>query len=189
MNAKDIDSLFKEAEQHMKSANEHTKHELAGVRTGRASIGILDGVKIEAYGTTVPLNQVANLSIPEPTLIAAQPFDPSLMSTIEKAIQSANLGLNPNNDGKMIRIPIPPLNEERRQELSKVVHSFAENSRNRVRGVRRDANDQLKKMLKAKEISEDDERRAHDRIQELTDRAVKTIDELQEKKDAELLSH
>ncbi|SUZ91286.1 uncharacterized protein METZ01_LOCUS44140 [marine metagenome] len=189
MNAKDIDSLFKEAEQHMKSANEHTKHELAGVRTGRASIGILDGVKIEAYGTTVPLNQVANLSVPEPTLIAAQPFDPSLMSTIEKAIQSANLGLNPNNDGKMIRIPIPPLNEERRQELSKVVHSFAENSRNRVRGVRRDANDQLKKMLKAKEISEDDERRAHDRIQELTDRAVKTIDELQEKKDAELLSH
>jgi|TARA_B100002003_G_scaffold250291_1_gene289160 ribosome recycling factor len=189
MNAKDIDSLFKEAEQHMKSANEHTKHELAGVRTGRASIGILDGVKIEAYGTTVPLNQVANLSVPEPTLIAAQPFDPSLMSTIEKAIQSANLGLNPNNDGKMIRIPIPPLNDERRQELSKVVHSFAENSRNRVRGVRRDANDQLKKMLKAKEISEDDERRAHDRIQELTDRAVKTIDELQEKKDAELLSH
>ena len=189
MNAKDIDSLFKEAEQHMKSANEHTKHELAGVRTGRASIGILDGVKVEAYGTTVPLNQVANLSVPEPTLIAAQPFDPSLMSTIEKAIQSANLGLNPNNDGKMIRIPIPPLNEERRQELSKVVHSFAENSRNRVRGVRRDANDQLKKMLKAKEISEDDERRAHDRIQELTDRAVKTIDELQEKKDAELLSH
>ena len=189
MNAKDIDSLFKEAEQHMKSANEHTKHELAGVRTGRASIGILDSVQIEAYGTTVPLNQVANLSIPEPTLIAAQPFDPSLMSTIEKAIQSANLGLNPNNDGKMIRIPIPPLNEERRQELSKVVHSFAENSRNRVRGVRRDANDQLKKMLKAKEISEDDERRAHDRIQELTDRAVKTIDELQEKKDAELLSH
>ncbi len=189
MNAKDIDSLFKEAEQHMKSANEHTKHELAGVRTGRASIGILDGVKIEAYGTTVPLNQVANLSVPEPTLIAAQPFDPSLMPIIEKAIQSANLGLNPNNDGKMIRIPIPPLNEERRQELSKVVHSFAENSRNRVRGVRRDANDQLKKMLKAKEISEDDERRAHDRIQELTDRAVKTIDELQEKKDAELLSH
>jgi ribosome recycling factor len=189
MNAKDIDGLFKEAEQHMKSANEHTKHELAGVRTGRASIGILDGVKIEAYGTTVPLNQVANLSVPEPTLIAAQPFDPSLMSTIEKAIQSANLGLNPNNDGKMIRIPIPPLNDERRQELSKVVHSFAENSRNRVRGVRRDANDQLKKMLKAKEISEDDERRAHDRIQELTDRAVKTIDELQEKKDAELLSH
>ena len=189
MNAKDIDSLFKEAEQHMKSANEHTKHELAGVRTGRASIGILDGVKIEAYGTTVPLNQVANLSVPEPTLIAAQPFDPSLMSTIEKAIQSANLGLNPNNDGKMIRIPIPPLNDERRQELSKVVHSFAENSRNRVRGVRRDANDQLKKMLKAKEISEDDERRAHDRIQDLTDQAVKAIDELQEKKDAELLSH
>lgn len=189
MNAKDIDSLLKEAEQHMKSAIEHTKHELAGVRTGRASIGILDGVQVEAYGTTVPLNQVANLSVPEPTLIAAQPFDPSLMSTIEKAIQSANLGLNPNNDGKMIRIPIPPLNDERRKELSKVVHSFAENSRNRVRGVRRDANDQLKKMLKAKEISEDDERRSHDRIQEFTDRAIKAIDELQEKKDAELLSH
>ena len=189
MNAKDIDSLLKEAEQHMKSAIEHTKHELAGVRTGRASIGILDGVQVEAYGTTVPLNQVANLSVPEPTLIAAQPFDPSLMSTIEKAIQSANLGLNPNNDGKMIRIPIPPLNDERRKELSKVVHSFAENSRNRVRGVRRDANDHLKKMLKTKEISEDDERRAHDRIQEFTDRAIKAIDELQEKKDAELLSH
>ena len=189
MNAKDIDSLLKEAEQHMKSAIEHTKHELAGVRTGRASIGILDGVQVEAYGTTVPLNQVANLSVPEPTLIAAQPFDPSLMSTIEKAIQSANLGLNPNNDGKMIRIPIPPLNDERRKELSKVVHSFAENSRNRVRGVRRDANDQLKKMLKAKEISEDDERRSHDRIQEFTDRAIKAIDDLQEKKDAELLSH
>ena len=189
MNAQDINSLFKEAEEHMQSAIEHAKHELAGVRTGRASIGILDSVQVEAYGATVPLNQVANLSVPEPTLIAAQPFDPSLMPIIEKAIQSANLGLNPNNDGKMIRIPIPPLNDERRQELSKVVHGFAENSRNRVRGVRRDANDQLKKMLKAKEISEDDERRAHDRIQELTDRAVRAIDELQEKKDAELLSH
>jgi ribosome recycling factor len=189
MNAKDMDSLFKEAAEHMKSAIEHAKQELAGVRTGRASIGILDGVQVEAYGTTVPLNQVANLSIPEPTLIAAQPFDPSLMSTIEKAIQGAKLGLNPNNDGKMIRIPIPPLNDERRKELSKVVHSFAENTRNRVRGVRRDANDQLKKMSKKNEISEDDERRAHDRIQELTDRAIKTIDGLQEKKDAELLSH
>jgi ribosome recycling factor len=188
MNANNMDSLFKEAEKDMKSANEHAKQEFAGVRTGRASIGILDGVQVEAYGTTVPLNQVANLSVPEPTLIAAQPFDPSLMSMIEKAIQSANLGLNPNNDGKMIRIPIPPLNDERRKELSKLVHGFAENSRNRVRGVRRDANDQLKTMLKQKEISEDDERRAHDRIQELTNRAIKTIDGLQEKKDSELLS-
>ena len=127
---------------------EHVRRELGGVRTGRASVTILDSVHVEAYGSHMPLNQVASLSIPEPTLIVAQPFDPSLMGAIEKAIRSSNLGLNPTNDGKVVRIPIPALTEERRKELSKLVHKYAEEGRNGVRQVRRDANDRLKKLLK-----------------------------------------
>jgi ribosome recycling factor len=125
------------------------RKELAGVRTGRASTALLDNVQVDAYGSRMPLNQVASLSIPEPSLIVAQPFDPSLMAAIEKAIRAADLGLNPANDGKVIRIPIPALTEERRKDLSRHVHKLAEEGRNHVRAVRRDANDKLKKMLKA----------------------------------------
>jgi ribosome recycling factor len=135
----------------------------------------------------MPLNQVASLSVPEPTMIVAQPFDPSLMKEIEKAIRNANLGLNPSNDGKVVRIPIPPLTEERRKELSKLVHKYAEEGRNSVRQVRRDANEKLKKLLKDHKISEDDERRGLDDVQKITDQHIHLIDDLQKKKDQELL--
>jgi ribosome recycling factor len=144
-------------------------------------------VHVDAYGASMPLNQVASLSIPEPQMIVAQPFDHSLLGTIEKAIRTANLGLNPTNDGKVVRIPIPALTEERRKELSKLVHKYAEEGRNGVRQVRRDANDKLKKLLKDHKISEDDERRGLDDVQKITDQHIALIDELQKKKDAELL--
>jgi ribosome recycling factor len=160
---------------------------MANVRTGRANVGLLDSVHVEAYGAKVPLNQVASLSIPEPSLIIAQPFDPTLMGALEKAIRASDLGLNPSNDGKVVRIPVPALTDERRKELSRHVHKQAEEARNGVRQVRRDANDRLKKLLKDHQISEDDERKGLDQIQKLTDEHVKLIDDLQAKKDAELL--
>jgi len=166
---------------------EHVRRELGGVRTGRASVNILDTVHVEAHGSTMPVNQVASLSIPEPTLIVAQPFDPSLLGAVEKAIRGANLGLNPTNDGKVVRIPLPPLTEERRKELSKLVHKYAEEGRNGVRQVRREANDKLKKLLKDHKISEDDERKGLDEVQKITDQHVTLIDDIQKKKDAELL--
>ncbi len=187
MDVSDLKGLFGEVKKRMDLQLEHVRRELGGVRTGRASVAILDSVHVEAYGAMTPLNQVASLSIPEPTLIVAQPFDPSLMGTIEKAIRSSNLGLNPTNDGKVVRIPIPALTEERRKELSKLVHKHAEDGRNGVRQVRRDANDKLKKLLKDHSISEDDERRGLDEVQKLTDRQIAQIDDLQKKKDGELL--
>jgi len=187
MDVSDLKGLFAEVKKRMDGHIEHVRRELGGVRTGRASVNILDSVHVEAYGTPMPLNQVASLSIPEPTMIVAQPFDPSLMGAVEKAIRSANLGLNPTNDGKIIRVPIPPLTEERRKELSKLVHKFAEEGRNGVRQVRRDANEKLKKLLKDHKISEDDERRGLDEVQKITDQHVHMIDEIQKKKDSELL--
>jgi ribosome recycling factor len=146
-------------------------------------------VHVEAYGSKMPLNQVAGLSIPEPTLIVVQPFDPTLLAAVERAIRIADLGLNPSNDGKVVRVPIPSLTDERRKELSRHVHKLAEEGRNTVRGVRRDANDRLKKLLKDSSISEDDERRGLDEVQKITDQHVKLIDEAQKKKDADLLGH
>ncbi len=189
MDVKDPKSASAEARHRMAAIIDHARHELSGVRTGRASVTILDSVQVDAYGTRMPLNQVASLSVPEPTLIVAQPFDPSLMGAVEKAILGANLGLNPNNDGKVIRIPVPPLTDERRKELSKVVHRMAEDGRNQVRQTRRDANDGLKKLLKDHALSEDDERRALDDIQKITDQHAQQIDDLQKAKDAELLKH
>src|SRR4051794_38548167 len=188
MDVTDLKGLFAEVRKRMDTQLEHVRRELGGVRTGRASVGILDAVHVEAYGSHVPLNQVASLSIPEPTLIVAQPFDPSLLSAVEKAVRSSNLGLNPTNDGKIVRIPIPPLTEERRKELSKLVHKYAEEGRNGVRGVRREANDRLKKLLKDHAISEDDERRGLEEVQKVTDQQIGLIDELQKKKDADLLN-
>ena len=187
MDVSDLKGLFLEVKKRMDGHIEHVRRELGGVRTGRASVNILDSVHVEAYGSAVPLNQVASLSIPEPSLIVAQPFDPSLMGAVEKAIRSANLGLNPSNDGKVVRIPVPPLTEERRKELSKLVHKFAEEGRNGVRQVRRDANDKLKKLLKDSKISQDDERRSLEAVQKITDQHVALIDEVQKKKDTELL--
>ena len=187
MDVTDLKSLAAEVRKRMDTAIEHVRRELAGLRGGRASIALLDPVQVEAYGGMMPLNQVASLSIPEPTVIVAQPFDPSISGAIERAIQKSPLGLNPSSDGKVIRIPVPSLTEERRKELSRLVHRYAEDGRNVVRQVRRDANDRLKKMLKDHEISEDDERRALDDVQKITDQHVTMIDELQKKKDAELL--
>lgn len=187
MDVSDLKELFAEVSKRMEGQLEHVRREFGGVRTGRASVTILDSVHVDAYGSHVPLNQVASLSIPEPTLIVAQPFDPSLMGAVEKAIRSANLGLNPSNDGKVVRIPLPPLTEERRKELSKLVHRYAEDGRNAVRQIRRDANDRLKKLLKEHAISEDDERRGLDEVQKITDQHVAAIDDLQKKKDADLL--
>lgn len=187
MDVSDLKGLFGEVRKRMDGQVEHVRRELAGVRTGRASVSILDTVQVEAYGAQMPLSQVASLSIPEPQLIVAQPFDPSLLGAIEKAIRNANLGLNPANDGKIVRIPIPPLTEERRKELSRLVHKYAEDGRNGVRQIRRDANDKLKKLLKEHKISEDDERRGLDEVQKITDQHIGMIDDLQKKKDAELL--
>jgi len=187
MDVSDLKGLFAEVKKRMDGHIEHVRRELGGVRTGRASVNILDTVQVEAYGSTVPLNQVASLSIPEPALIVAQPFDPSLMGAVEKAIRSANLGLNPANDGKVVRIPVPPLTDERRKELSKLVHKFAEEGRNGVRQVRRDANDRLKRLLKDSKISQDDERRSLEEVQKITDQHVALIDDVQKKKDTELL--
>ena len=187
MDVSDLKGLFGEIKKRMDGQIEHVRRELGGVRTGRASVTILDSVHVEAYGAQVPLNQVASLSIPEPTMIVAQPFDPSLTATIEKAIRSANLGLNPATDGKAIRIPLPSLTEERRKEMSKLVHKFAEEGRNGVRQARRDANERLKKLLKDHKISEDDERRGLEDVQKVTDQHIGIIDELQKKKDTELL--
>ena len=188
MDATDLKSLSAEVKKKMDGQLDHVKREFGGVRTGRASVTLLDPVQVEAYGSMVPLNQVAALSVPEPTLILAQPFDPTLMGAVEKAIRAANLGLNPANDGKVVRIPLPPLTEERRKELSKLVHKLTEEGRNNPRQVRRDANDRLKKLLKDHGISEDDERRALDEVQKTTDAHVATVDEMQKKKDGELLN-
>jgi len=187
MDVSDLKGLFAEVKKRMDGHIEHVRRELGGVRTGRASVNILDTVHVEAYGSMVPLNQVASLSIPEPAMIIAQPFDPSLMNNIEKGIRAANIGLNPTNDGKVLRIPIPALTDERRKELSKIVHKFAEEGRNGVRLVRREANDKLKKMLKDSKISQDDERKSLDEVQKITDQHVTMIDEVQKKKDTELL--
>src|SRR6187399_3477489 len=189
MDVNDLKGVFAEVKKRMDGHIDHVRRELGGVRTGRASVNILDTVHVEAYGSMVPINQVATLSVPEPALIVAQPFDPSTMKEIEKAIRASDLGLNPSNDGKVIRIPIPPLTDERRKELSRHVHKQAEEGRNVVRNVRRDANERLKKLLKEHKISEDDERKGLEQVQKMTDDHVKAIDDLQKKKDQELLGH
>jgi ribosome recycling factor len=187
MDASDVKSLHAEVKKRMDGQIEFVRKELAGVRTGRASTDMLQGVMVEAYGSKMPINQVATLSIPEPALIVAQPFDPSTMAALERAVRLSDLGLNPASDGKILRIPIPSLTEERRKELSRHTHKMAEEGRNHVRVVRREANDKLKKLLKDHKISEDDEKRALDEVQKVTDAHIKMIDELQAKKDQELL--
>lgn len=178
--------LMAATDKRMAATVEGYKHKLGTVRTGRASLGILDGVNVDYYGTPTPLNQVAKLSIPEPTLILAQPFDPSTLQPIEKAIRSSDLGLNPSNDGKLIRIPIPPLTEERRKQLIKKVHALREDAKTAVRQVRRDSNDETKKLEKDGEISEDDAHRWLDEIQKKTDQTTKEIDQLCGNKETEL---
>ncbi len=160
---------------------------MAGVRTGRASVSLLDNVRADYYGTPTPLNQLATLHVPEPTLITVQPWDVSQIGVIEKAIRAADLGLNPSNDGKLIRVPIPPLTEERRKELVKKLHHIAEDHRVAMRNIRRDANEPVKKLLKDKLISEDDDRRAHDEVQKLTDGYIQKLDQAAKAKEKEIL--
>jgi len=182
-----LNELYAQTEKKMKDQVEHIRHSLAMLRTGRASLSILDGVQVDYYGTPTPLNQVATLTIPDPSLIVAQPWDPSALPAIEKAILKSDLGLNPANDGKLVRIPIPPLTEERRKELAKKVHHVAEEGRTHVRQLRRDANEGAKKLEKDKKISQDDEKRALDHIQKMTDQHIKLIDDLARKKEKEIL--
>jgi ribosome recycling factor len=163
------------------------QHHMASVRTGRASVSLLDNVRVDYYGTSTPLNQLATLHVPEPAMITAQPWDVSQIGAIEKAIRSADLGLNPQNDGKIIRIPIPPLTEERRKDLVKHLHHVAEDHRVALRNIRRDANEAAKKLLKDKQISEDEERRAHDEIQKLTDAQMQKLDAAAKTKEKEIL--
>jgi len=187
MDVSDLKGLYAEVKKRMDGQLEHVRRELGGVRTGRASVTILDSVHVEAYGSHMPLNQVASLSIPEPTMIVAQPFDPSLMSTVEKAIRSSNLGLNPTNDGKVVRLPIPPLTQERRKQLAKAIGHIAEQHRVAVRQVRHDANDQLKTQLKDKAISEDEEKDGLKKVQDLTNDYIGKVDGLFKKKESEIL--
>ena len=183
----EVKTIQDQTEKKMVATLADARHKLATVRTGRASFALFDGVMVDYYGTPTPLNQVAKLSIPEPTLIVAQPFDPSTLSAIEKAIQSSDLGLNPSNDGKLIRIPIPPLTEERRKQLVKKVHGLGEEAKTAVRQIRRDANEEVKKIEKSGEISEDDARRGLEDIQKKTDRFSGEVDAFCKNKEKELM--
>ena len=181
----------KEVESQIRTKMEKTVADLqvdmSSLRTGRANVGMLDSVKVDYYGTATALNQVANMSVPEPAMIAIQPWDATMIGAIEKAIRSAELGLNPANNGKLIRIPIPALNEERRKEIVKRLHLLAEQHRVALRSERRDGNEKLKKMLKDKAISEDDERRALEEIQKLTDAHMAKIDAISQAKEKDIL--
>ncbi len=163
------------------------QHALAVIRTGRASVSLLDPIKVDYYGTPTPLNQLATLHVPEPSLITVQPWDLSQIGLIEKTIRASDLGLNPSNDGKIIRVPIPALTEERRKELVKHLHGVAEEHRVGLRNIRRDANEALKKLLKDKLVSEDDDRRAHDDVQKLTDTYMQKVDQAAKAKEKEVL--
>jgi ribosome recycling factor len=181
----------KEIETHGKSRMDKVlsdlQHEMASVRTGRASVSLLDNVRAEAYGTPMPLNQLATLHVPDASMITVQPFDVSQIGAIEKAIRGADLGLNPANDGKIIRVPIPMLTEERRKDLVKKVHHIAEDHRVALRNVRRDSNEHVKKLLKDKLISEDEERRALEETQKLTDNYIQRLDQAVKAKEKEVL--
>lgn len=183
-----LDAVKKNAEQKMLKSLESLKNDLAKVRTGRAHTGLLDHVMVEYYGSLVAVNQVANVTLGDSRTINVQPYEKTMIGKVEKAIRDADLGLNPATNGDLIRVPMPMLTEERRRDLIKVVRTEAENAKVAVRNVRRDANDALKKLIKDKEISEDDERRAQDEIQKLTDKSVVEIDKLLQIKETDLLA-
>jgi ribosome recycling factor len=184
---KNVKEVEASARTRMDKVLSELQQEMTHFRTGRASINVLDSVRVDFYGTPTPLNQVAQLHVPEPAMITVQPWDTSQINAIEKAIRNADLGLNPSNDGKLIRLPIPPLTEERRRDLAKKLNHVAEERRVGLRNVRRDANDQLKKLSKEKLISEDDERQALDTIQKLTDAQISKLDQLARTKEKEIL--
>lgn len=182
-----IDSIYDETRESMDKAIVALKKELKRLRTGRASLSILDGIKVDYYGTMTPLNQMASLAVPESRLITIQPWDVSVIKEIEKAVLKSDLGLTPSNDGKIIRIAIPPLTEDRRKELVKIVHKMCEEHKVSVRNIRRDSNDMLKTMKKDGEISEDAAFKAQDEVQKITDEQIKLIDECYKQKEKEIL--
>jgi ribosome recycling factor len=182
-----LDELFQKTEDHMKKTLEMLMQELSGIRTGKASPALLDSLRVNYYGSMVPVKQVANVSVPDPRMITIQPWDRGLVPEIEKAIRASELGLNPQNDGGLIRLPIPPLTEERRKDLVKVVKRIGEDSKVAMRNVRRDANDKIKKLEKEHELSEDDMRDKQDEIQKLTDQFVHRVEEAVTSKEKEIL--
>ncbi len=182
-----VETILNETKPKMEAVIDDLKRKLANVRTGRATVGLLDGVMVDYYGTATPLNQMASVAVPEPQMLTVQPWDISQISAVEKAIIGANLGLNPSNDGKMIRLPIPALNEERRKQLAKQVHEIAEEHKVAIRNVRHHSNDLLKRMLKDKSVSEDDERFGLDEVQKLTNAFTGKVDELARTKETEIM--
>ncbi len=183
-----VDNLLKETKPKMEAVVEDFKRRLANIRTGRAAVGFLDGVMVDYYGVATPLSQMASVNVPEPQMLTVQPWDTTQISAIEKAINTANLGMNPSNDGKIIRLAIPPLNEERRRQLAKQVHEIAEEHKIAIRGVRHAANDHIKTLTKDKSISEDDERGGLEDVQKLTNSHTGKIDELAKNKEQEIMS-
>jgi ribosome recycling factor len=182
-----VDELFQDATRRMDGSVEHTRTEFNTVRTGRASAALLDRITIDYYGTATPLKQLATINVPEPRMLTVQPFDPSTIKSIEKAIQESDLGLTPSNDGKLIRLPMPQPNEERRKELVKVVRKLAEEGKVAVRNVRRDVMHHLQDLVKNGDVGDDEERRAEERVQKLTDDHTKSIDDLLKHKEAEIM--
>jgi len=183
-----VEDVTKDTRPKMEAVIEDFKKKLSNVRTGRATVGLLDTVVVDYYGSPTPLSQMASVAVPEPQLITVQPWDMSQLNAVEKAIIGSNLGLTPSNDGKVIRLPVPPLNEERRKQLAKQVHEIAEDHRVAIRHVRQAANDLLKKQLKDKAISEDDERRGMEEVQKLTNTHIAKLDELAKNKEHEIIS-
>jgi ribosome recycling factor len=184
---KNLKEVEASAKSRMEKALTDLQHAMAGIRTGRASVSIFDNLKVDYYGTPTPLNQLANLHVPEPTMITIQPWDVSQIGAIDKAIRGSDLGLNPANDGKILRVPIPPLTEERRKEIVKRLHHVAEDHRVALRNIRRDANEHMKKLLKDKLISEDEERRGLEEVQKMTDAHIVKIDNASKTKEKEIL--
>ena len=182
-----LQETYNQLKKKMDSSLDVFRKNLGGIRTGRASTSILDGISVDYYGTPTPLKQVATISVPESRLIAIQPWDVSILKEIEKAILASDLGLTPNNDGKIIRLPIPPLTQERRQELAKIVKRIMEDAKIAVRNIRREGNEQLKKAEKARNVTEDECRKGIDQIQKITDDYIKNVDEISEKKEKEVL--
>jgi ribosome recycling factor len=183
-----LKEVYTQLKTRMDKAVEDFRTSLAAARTGRANVHMVDSVRVPYYGSEMPLNQVANVHVPEAQLITVQPFDPSIMAEIEKAIRAAGLGLNPMNDGKLIRIPVPPLTEERRKDMVKHLHKILEDHRTAVRNIRRDGNDAIKKAMKDKKINEDDEKKSLDEVQKLTDAEIKKMEEMSAAKEKELMT-
>ncbi len=182
-----LHDVYKDTEAQMQKTIDSLTREFAGIRTGRASVSILDGIKVEYYGTLTPLNQVATLSVPESSLIVIQPWDVSVIKVIEKALLKSDLGITPSNDGKVIRLAIPPLTEERRKDLAKMIKKKAEEKKVAIRQVRRDSNDMLKALENDKDITEDELHTGQDKVQKITDQYVAKVDEITAKKEQEIL--